>query len=292
MLAITSIGSAGMSRTSPVLLFVILALCIHGVAAAAGIIDSSGTVNRKNIFPVLTILPTAFYSTFVGDSIHLDVSLPASYYADTTKLYRVVYLTDGYWRRDSHEMIHEMSRDHKIPELIIVGIGYPDGYDFNAIRVRDLVQQPEHLLSCIKKQVIPFVERTFRADSAHRTLWGSSFGGHFLIYAFTQHLKAGKLFTNYICTSPVLDPRFDHVDLLHEEQILWEITKELPVNLYMTVGELEESSLLKSYTTIADAIYSHEYNGLRFVYEVIPEKDHMTVAIPSLLRGLVLFLHE
>jgi predicted alpha/beta superfamily hydrolase len=281
-----------MSRTVPILLFIVLVLWINCVASAECTTDSSRTTRQQNNFPVLTILPTTFFSTSIGDSIRLDISLPASYYADTTKLYRVVYLTDGYWRRDSHETIHEMSQDNKIPEVIIIGIGYPDGYDFNAIRVRDLVQHPEHLLSCIKKEVIPFVERTFRADSTHRTLWGSSFGGHFLIFAFTQHLKAGKLFTNYICASAVLDPRFDHVDLLKEEQLLWETTKELPVNLYMTVGELEDSPLLKSYTTIADAIYSHDYRGLRFVYEVIPEKDHMTVAVPSLLRGLVLFLHE
>jgi predicted alpha/beta superfamily hydrolase len=201
-------------------------------------------------------------------------------------------LTDGYWRRDSHETIHEMSQDKKIPEVIIVGIGYPDGYDFNSIRVRDLVMQPGSFLSCIKKEIVPFVEKEYRADSTHRTLWGSSFGGHFLIYAFTEHINAGRLFTNYICASAVLNPRFDHVDLLKNEQALWDTSRELPVNLYLTVGELEDSSLRKSFTAIADAIYSHDYKGLRFEYEVIPEKDHMTVAVPSLLRGLVLFLHE
>jgi len=281
-----------MVRTVPCLFCIILVLWIDGVIHAEGTADSARTDSRQKDFPVLSILPTTFFSRFVGDSIRLDISLPAGYDVDTTKAYRILYLTDGHWRRNSHETIHGMSGDEKIPAVIIVGIGYPDGYDCNAIRVRDLVMQPGNFLSCIKNEVIPFVEKKFCADSAHRTLWGSPFGGHFLIYAFTEHVNAGRLFTNYICASAVLNPQFDHVDLLVNEQALWETSRELPVNLYMTVGELEDRSLQKSFTAIAGAIDDHGYEGLRFIYEVIPKKDHMTVAVPSLLRGLVLFLNE
>ncbi|MGD0337184.1 MAG: alpha/beta hydrolase-fold protein [Bacteroidota bacterium] len=269
-----------------------LALGIAATACSQNIADSIETSDRLQQLPVQTIIPTTFFSKFVSDSIRLDISLPASYNQDTTKIYPVIYLTDEYWRRDAHEIIHDMSQEKELPEVIIVGIGYPDGYDFNTIRVRDLVENADMFLTCIKDEIIPYVEKTYRAANLKRTLWGASLGGYFIIYAFTEHIKVGKLFTNYIGASVVLNPRFEHVDLLKNEQLLWETTRELPVNLYLTVGELEDRSMIKSYTQIADAIYSHDYKKLRFEYEIIPEKDHITVWKPSLLGGLRKFLND
>lgn len=248
----------------------------------------TGTDNKIQL-PVEKIIDTTFVSKFVGDSIKIDISLPASYYDTPGKYYPVVYMTDGYWRTAEHDSIHQMSDRKEIPEVIVVGIGYPADYKFDSIRVRDLVIKSAFFFRCIKEEVLPYVENKYRVDTGNRTLWGASYGGHFLIYAFTEHIKQGKLFKNYICASASLNPPYSHVNLLDSEKLLWESSKELPVNLYETVGGLEVPDFINSYNTIVDAIKAHGYKYFHFEYEVIPNTNHFTVWMPTLLKGLKCF---
>lgn len=281
-----------MERTLLLSRLLVYALYVGAPACSGTATNSMKTLTERAETPVSAIIPATFFSRFVKDSIRLDISLPTSYAVDTMKNYHVVYLTDGHWRRSEHDTIHRMSWNKELPEVIVVGIGYPDGYDFDKIRVRDLVMHPDRLLTCIKEEVIPYVETRYRADRSKRTLWGSSYGGHFLMYTFTEHAKAGTLFANYICASAILNPPFEHNDLLHKEKELWETTQELSVSLYLTVGGLEDQSFTSSYGQIVSAIDAHAYTGLRFEHKVIPDKDHMTVWKPTLLQGLRMFLNK
>lgn len=267
-------------------------LCVGTIACLGTGTNPMKRLSDGGEASVTTIIPSTMFSRFVEDTIRLDISLPASYAVDTLKNYPVVYLTDGHWRRSEHDTIHRMSWNKELPEVIVVGIGYPEGYDFDKIRVRDLVMHPDRLLSCIKEEVIPHVEARYRSDRSKRTLWGSSYGGHFLMYAFTGHAKAGKLFANYLCASAILNPPFEHHDLLRKERELWETTQELSVSLYLTVGGLEDQSFTSSYVDLVSAINAHAYTGLRFEHEVIPDKDHMSVWKPTLLQGLRMFLNK
>jgi predicted alpha/beta superfamily hydrolase len=248
--------------------------------------------HRGYQYPTNKIMDTIFISKYVNDSIKVDVSLPASYNENPSKFYKVLYMTDGYWRGTEHNTIHQMSNDKIIPEVIVVGIGYPDDYDFDKIRIRDLIINSDKLFSCIKKEIIPYVENKFRVDTKNRTLWGASYGGHFLIYALTEHFKQGKLFKNYICASPALNPKYKHTDLIKNEEEMWKNHKELPVNLYLTVGGNEEKRFLDSYEGIVKSFKSHKYEGFYFEHEIIPGKNHYTVWEPTLLKGLKEFLNK
>ena len=243
-------------------------------------------------YPTQTIMDTTFVSKYVNDSIKVDVSLPAGYNNDHNKYYHVLYMTDGYWRRTEHDTIHQMSDEKEIPDLIVVGIGYPDDYDFDKMRIRDLIVNADKLFACIKNEVMPYVENKFRADTKNRTLWGSSYGGYFLIYSLTEHFKQGELFKNYICASPALNPPYEHVDLIKNENEMWESHKELPVNLYLTVGGDEEKRFLDSYDGIVNEFESHKYKNFYFEHEIIPGKNHYTVWEPTLLKGLKEFLNK
>lgn len=252
----------------------------------------SNSMEPSELKPEYQIIASTFFSAFVGDSIRLDISLPAGYNSDTEKVYKTVYLTDGYWRRNEHDTFHQMGDKGEIPEIIVVGIGYPDGYDCNNIRVRDLVEHPDLFLSCIKEEVIPFVEEKYRADSLERTLWGSSYGGHFLFYTFTEHVKQGSLFNNYICASVPLNLPYTHFELIEKEEQLWNSSKLLPVNLYITVGGNETQPFINSYNEIVRAIESHPYTNFYFEHEIIPDTDHYSVWKPTVLNGLKMFLNR
>lgn len=262
-------------------------------------LEFNSCLNKNTVAPEMNsnnlnskIIDTTFFSKYVNDSIKIDVSLPNDYKENTNKKYPVLYMTDGYWRRAEHDTIHLLSANKEIPEVIIVGIGYPDGYNFESIRVRDLIINSGSLLACIKNEVITFVENKYRADAGKRTLWGSSYGAHFLVYAFTEHFKQGELFKNYIGASPALNPPYIHTDLIQNEKLMWESNKELPVNLYLTVGGNEEKFFIDSYNTIVNAISSHIYKNFKFDYEILPGTDHFTVWKPTLLKGLKKFLRN
>ncbi|MEJ2614464.1 MAG: hypothetical protein P8Z35_05875, partial [Ignavibacteriaceae bacterium] len=125
-----------------------------------------------------------------------------------------------------------------------------------------------------------------------RTLWGSSYGGYFLIYSLTEHFKQGELFKNYICASPALNPPYEHVNLIKNEKEMWERHKELPVNLYLTVGGDEEERFLNSYNGIVNEFELHKYKNFNFEHEIISGKNHYTVWEPTLLKGLKEFLNK
>ncbi len=238
------------------------------------------------------MISKSFYSSFINDAIKLDISLPLNYSKDTGKKYKTVFLTDGYWRKADHDTIHKMSNSSEIQEVIVVGIGYPNNYNFNQIRVRDLIINADNFLSSIKYEIIPYIESAYRADAESRTLWGSSYGGYFLIYAFTEHEDAGRLFTNYICASAALDPPYQHIDLLKNEENLYSETKKLPLNLYITAGGNETESFISSYNQITDRLSSRNYKDLNFEHEIIPNTDHYTVWKPTLIKGLKIFLKK
>jgi len=238
------------------------------------------------------MISKSFYSSFINDTVKLDISLPLNYSKDKGKKYKTVFLTDGYWRKADHDTIHKMSNCSEIHEVIVVGIGYPDNYNFNQIRVRDLIINADNFLSCIKYEIIPYIDSTYRADAEFRTLWGSSYGGYFLIYAFTEHEDAGRLFTNYICASAALDPPYQHIDLLKNEENLYSKTKKLPLNLYITAGGNETESFIGSYNQITNRLSSRNYKDLSFEYEIIPNTDHHTVWKPALIKGLKIFLKK
>ena len=248
--------------------------------------------NGEHKLQTQKIMDTIFVSKYVNDSIKIDISLPAGYNNDPGKYYHVLYMTDGYWRRTEHDTIHKMSDDKEIPDVVVVGIGYPDDYDFDKIRIRDLIINADKLFACIKNEVMPYVESKYRVNTKNRTLWGSSYGGYFLIYALTEHFKQGELFKNYICASPALNPPYKHVDLIKNEKEMRDDHKELPVNLFLAVGGNEEKRFLDSYDGIVRTFENHKYKGFYFEHEIIPGKNHHTVWEPALLKGLKEFLNK
>jgi predicted alpha/beta superfamily hydrolase len=237
----------------------------------------------------------SLYSSAVKDTIVIEVTLPANYSIDSTTAYSVLYLTDGYWRRGQHQPIHDMAKNEDVKELIVVGIGYPDGYNANVVRVRDLINAPGVFLDFILNQLIPLIERTYRTTS-ERTLWGSSYGGFFAMYSLFQYTANTKgVFQNYIVASPTVLQTTSYggtpTDLFGFEQILASSTTELAVNLYVTVGGNEDpSQFVNPFKKLVNDLQGRNYTGFTMKWYIDPGKDHYTVWEPTLYEGIRLFL--
>ena len=127
-----------------------------------------------------------------GRDYQLYVALPSSYSANPGRRYPVLYLCDGYWDFTLLCGLYgNLIYDKVAPEFIIVGLGYPgEKPDYDSLRAYDYtpMAHPEdktgaetghagEFLSVIEKEIIPFVEKEYRADQAYRVLAGSSLGG-------------------------------------------------------------------------------------------------------------------
>ncbi|MBN2444064.1 MAG: hypothetical protein JXJ04_22060 [Spirochaetales bacterium] len=60
-----------------------------------------------------------------------------------------------------------------------------------------MIRTPEKFLNLIKDEVVPFVENKFSCDPDRRILFGHSYGGSFLVYAFTSGIiEQDRTFTD------------------------------------------------------------------------------------------------
>lgn len=154
----------------------------------------------------------------------LFVSLPDRPTNDTAR-YPVLYVLDGELNFPLILGIRSFLQGTTIPRVIVVGIAYPDNANWDIRRHLELtpssdprsdsVYKPEYarlgedtthlrsggaanLLATLRRDIIPFVERSYRTND-DRALLGHSFGGLFTVYALEN---APDLFSRYGIFSP------------------------------------------------------------------------------------------
>ena len=233
---------------------------------------------------------TFVYPNNIDDTFVIDVCLPDNY--DESIAYPVVYLTDCYWRREDYKSMKELYKSGKTKEFILIGIGYPDDYDFDTIRERDLLREPDKFLNMIINGVIPYVENNYNIDANDRTFCGASYGGYFMLYSLFQSDGVTKdIFKNYVLASPTFFERTNGVSLTDYEEKYGKRTNVLKENVYLTVGgEEEESYFQVPIRNFLETVQSRGYSGLNLTSKVYEGKDHYEVWVPSLLDGLKMYL--
>ncbi|HOO27494.1 MAG TPA: alpha/beta hydrolase-fold protein, partial [Lachnospiraceae bacterium] len=204
----------------------------------------------------------------------------------------VVYLTDCYWRRENYGEIKELYESGRTREFILIGIGYPDNYDFDVIRVRDLINDPDSFLSLIVNGIMPYAEGTYSVDASDRTFCGASYGGNFMLYSLFQSDGITKgLFKNYVMASPIFYKRsYEQYLFDYEEAYYKRGNTSVNANVYMTVGEDENILLVRKFKKFTARLERRNYTGLNLTAKVYEGKEHYTVWVPTLLEGLKMFL--
>lgn len=235
---------------------------------------------------------TEIYSLEIQDTFVVDVCLPQEY--DDTKKYPVVYLTDCNWRRGDYKSLTELYESGKIRDFILVGIGYPDSYDFDTIRVRDLLDNPDSFLSMIVNGILPYVESTYAIDENDRTFCGASYGGYLMIYSMFQNDGITKgLFRNYILASPTFFEYTNGLPLADYEDNYYRKygNENFDVNIYMSVGGDEsQSDFIRPISNFVKRLEKREYQGMNLIYKEYEDMGHYDVWIPTLLDGLSEFM--
>lgn len=226
-------------------------------------------------------------SSVLGEERTILVGLPAGYDLDD-KQYPVLYVLDGSDHFHYTTGITQfLASNQFIPEMIVVAINNTD-------RTRDLTppsQEPmdqqfmpthggaDNFQQFFAEDLIPWVEQNYRTHP-YRVLIGHSFGGLFAIHTLTTR---ADLFNAYIAISPSL--QWNAQRLVEQAEQFFSETPELPVSLYMTVGD-EGGQLLGGTRKLAGVLDSATPKDFLWQFDHMPRETHGTVPHRSTYQGL------
>ena len=255
------------------------------------------------------------HSDISGLDYELWISLPKSYELRESGVYPVIYATDPY---RGFSIIKEFTDLLSQPvayidEVIIVGIGYggvePDAVVNWALgRVRDYspVQDPDledlyksrlssggktnidvqtggapEFLNFIENELIPFIERNYRADSRNRMLTGYSLGGLFGMYAL---FHKPELFAKYFIGSPSI--HFGDEITFEYEHSYASQNPDLKAEVFLSAGALEERTS-ENVLRMEELLRSHKYPNLTVHAVIFEEETHASCFPGALSRSLI-----
>jgi predicted alpha/beta superfamily hydrolase len=233
-----------------------------------------------------------------GRAYQLYVGLPASYEEEPERRYPVLYLCDGYWDFNLVTGLQgNLVYDRAIPEIIVVGIGYPgERPDYSRLRRWDLTPVPatyqganydgpsghaQEFLSVIENEIIPLVEHEYRGDPSYRALAGSSLGGLFTLYAM---LARPGLFAAYVAPSPAAQWADDW--LLGFEEEFHRGGQPLGARLFMTYSENEPATIMGGIKRFDARLRERSYPGLAYEFRMVEGEGHSSTKAEGYNRGL------
>jgi predicted alpha/beta superfamily hydrolase len=220
------------------------------------------------------------FSTSRGRDYHLSVALPDSY-TTATQAYPVMYVLDGDFNFGVAAGLTRFSNwFRKVPELIIVGIGYDmeTSEEFSALRDLDF-ESPEMpgassdsaanlFLEALTQEIIPFINANYRTIPSDRCLEGYSAGGIFVLYALFQQPDA---FQRYISGSAIRKSAYDY--WIHHAAQLAAHNGSNPIQLYLSVGALEEDDM-PNFQRFVAFLEQGNYPGLTVSSEIYLGEGH------------------
>jgi len=245
-------------------------------------------------FPVVTLPGTQLRhmrSAATGRDYDIQISPPADYARNPSARHPVLYVLDGQW--DFKLMLSVqggLTYDRWTPQIFIVGITWPGANpNYDSLRAMDLTPQATRrlpgsgaapqFLTFLRTELIPFVEANWRADPQRRVLMGSSFGGLFALYAM---FSDPSLFAGYIAASPAVS--YAGRAAFAQESAYAAAHKELPVRLFLSVGELEP--LAGPVQELIGVLSRRGYRGLALETRVIAGERHSGNKPEAFNRGL------
>lgn len=246
----------------------------------------------------------------------VSVALPRGY-DGSAETYPVLYALDA---NGEFGIVVETARllatEGQIPELVIVGIGYPVGYFLDAVDDRGvdltLTEDPDFqenwqrllsgfpmppstggapgFLSFLTDELIPLVDAEYRVSPGDRALFGHSLGGLFATYAM---LHSDGALHRFIAASPTLS--WDDRVIFEQEAAYAAANDVLSARVFFSVGLLEPDAPLEEHpwagyiTNLREftaTLESREYDGFEYTAYYFEDETHSSGIPSAVSKGL------
>jgi predicted alpha/beta superfamily hydrolase len=216
------------------------------------------------------------YSKVLDENRKLNIYLPNTYSADSTKTYPVIYLLDGSMDED---FIHiaglvqfgSFSWINMVPESIVVGISNIDrkrDFTYPTTIASDKKDFPttggsEKFINFLETELQPYINSEYKVNET-KTIIGQSLGG---LLATEILYKKPDLFDNYIIVSPSL--WWDDQSLLKVEPKAYTTEKKI----YVAVGK-EGDIMERSAKSLYNTLKSDKKENTEVFYQFLEDQDH------------------
>lgn len=259
----------------------------------------------------------SFSSTYIDQEFKIYVALPFGYQTSTDR-YPTLYISDanGIFGLVT-ETVRSLQFINEVPELVIVGIGYPvdDFRQALGFRTRDLTPTKDddwiievktvtqgdftiagsggadNFLDFIDRELKPFIDANYRIDSDDSTILGHSFGGLFGLYAL---LRAPDTFQRYVISSPSI--WWDPNAVFEMEENYANKHSDLLAKVFISAGTLEESMLVPvrgvparfvtNIQAMSTRLQSRGYPNLSLTQHVFDGENHFSGPPGAISKGM------
>jgi uncharacterized protein len=261
-------------------------------------------------------------SRHTGGNYRINVGLPYTYapsraeggpFGHVPDTWPVVYLLDANWYFGMvTDIVRSMAWCAGTSDAIVVGVGYPHDEDAQEswresfvarnrdftpdrdlereARIGNMTQRPvrtgsgRQFHTFLTDELIPMIERTYRADPSNRILVGHSHAAEFGTFVL---FETPELFRTYVLASPGPGNN-DRYGFRREAAYAAGRTK-LPANVFLSAGDLEEgadTTTLSDMLRFAAILADRRYEGFTLVKRVIQDANHCEAIAPAFQAGL------
>ena len=247
------------------------------------------------------------YSAAIDQEYQISVALPRGYSAESHPL-PVLYLLDAAALFGTvAEGQRLMSLVQEIPDIVIVGIGYPvqDFTETVNLRRRDLTPTQdrrvledlaeknagevptramgyaEDFYRFIREDLMLFLQGHYLVDLLDQGIAGCSFGGLFAAYCLFRHPGT---FQRYLLCSPSL--WWDEGVILEHERQFAETSTSLGARVFLSVGELDSERMVANVRLLDKTLRERSYKDLHLSTHIFEQETHVSVGAAALWRGL------
>jgi predicted alpha/beta superfamily hydrolase len=226
-------------------------------------------------------------SAVLGETRHVEVTLPASYAWATQRRYPVLYLLDGQ-THGGHAVASSrfLAAQGQLPELIVVSV-------HSTVRVRDFTQTdwPQawiggggaaHFTRFLMTELVPRIERDYRTLSSppYRILAGHSASGQYVLHELATEPAD---FQAYLALAPSLDWD-DRLPIRELESALPRADRPARF-VYFAYGDDREQALADD-LRLAHALAAAAPGTLRAQVRAFPEETHPALPLLGMIDAL------
>jgi len=263
----------------------------------------------SNLFPPVTLPYTevrTLSSSNVDQEYKISVALPVGG-PELDNRYPVLYVLDP----DAvfafiTQIVRLLQVLDELPQLILVGIGYPalSYKETLGLRTRDYTPTEDsvwlekflkertlttgygtggaqNFLTFIQEELMPFIQTNYPVDPDNRAIGGSSLSGLFALYSL---LRDPKTFNKYMIGSPSL--WWDDEVLFSFEGSYAEDHNDLPAKIFISMGGLENESVIALMQRMVEALQNRNYDSLQLKSHIFEDETHLSVPAAAISRGL------
>jgi predicted alpha/beta superfamily hydrolase len=221
-------------------------------------------------------------SQVLGEERTILVRVPPNY-ERTDEKFPVVYMLDAHAPQNAMMVgiIEQQVWGGVMPEMIVVGIQ-------NTQRVRDMTPTlvegragsggGEKFLTFIEKEVIPLVEKNYRAQP-FRVFAGHSLAGMAVVNSFVSR---PELFNAYIAASPFL--HWDNNFVIKRAEEVFKQNKDWKKTMFIALGD--EPQYMNGFNSFKDLLKKANPKNFEYEFQQYLNENHGSVVLPAYYAGL------